>query len=168
MQDLLFFVRRAASNLFARLDFLPPLLARVVIGVVFVKSGWGKLHNLDQVIAFFTDLGIPAPEIQAPFVAGTELVCGALVLVGLATRFAAIPLIGTMGVAIATALWPNIDGPNALFGTAEFLYIVLLAGLVIGGGGKLALDAWIGRRVDAADPAFRVRAQSHIQAHGRA
>jgi putative oxidoreductase len=168
MQDLLFFVRRMALDLFARLDFLPPLLARIVIGVVFMKSGWGKLHNLDQVTAFFTDLGIPAPQIQAPFVAGTELVCGALVLAGLATRLAAIPLIGTMVVAIATALWSNIDGPNALFGTVEFLYIVLLVGLVIGGGGRLALDAWIDRRVEAADPSYPVHSQSRLPAHGRA
>ena len=168
MQDLLFAVRRVALSVFARLDFLPPLLARIVIGVVFVKSGWGKLHNLDQVIAFFTDLGIPAPQIQAPFVAGTELVCGALVLVGLATRFAAIPLIGTMVVAIATALWSNIDGPNALFGTVEFLYIVLLVGLVIGGGGRLALDAWVGRRVDAAGASYGVPPHGSMEAHGRA
>ena len=143
MRDLFYFVRRLLRNVLGRLDFLPPLLARIVIGFVFVKSGWGKLHNLDQVIGFFTELGIPAPGIQAPFVAGTELVCGALVGIGLATRLAALPLIGTMVVAIATALWEQIEGLNGLFGTSEFLYIVLLVGLVTGGGGRLSLDALI-------------------------
>lgn len=143
MKDRFLALRRRVLGLCAQLDFLPPLLARVVIGVVFVKSGWGKLHNLDQVIGFFTELGIPAPEIQAPFVAGTELVCGALVGVGLATRLAAMPLIGTMVVAIATALWSQIEGLSGLFATAEFLYIVLLVGLVVEGAGRLSLDAWV-------------------------
>lgn len=168
MQDLFFFVRRFALNLFARLDFLPPLLARLVIGVVFVQSGWGKLHDLDKVIAFFTELGIPAPQIQAPFVAGTELVCGALVLAGLATRLASIPLIGTMVVAIATAQWENISSLNDLFGTIECLYGVLLVWLVIGGGGRVALDAVIARRVDQADPSFPRPRPSHAHASGRA
>ncbi len=158
MEDLVYFLRRFGLNLSHRLDFLPPLLARVVIGVVFVKSGWGKLHNLDQVVAYFTSLGIPAPEVQAPFVACTELACGLLVLVGLATRLAALPLIGTMVVAIATALWPDIEGVNGLFGTSEFLYIVLLVGLVIRGSGWLGVDALVARRIDAADPSAQRRA----------
>jgi putative oxidoreductase len=145
------------KTLLSRLEFLPPLLARLVLGVVFVQSGWGKLHDLDKVIAFFTELGIPAPQIQAPFMAGTELVCGALVLVGLATRLAAIPLIGTMVVAILTAQWENLSSLNDLFGTIECLYGVLLIGLVIGGGGKISLDALIGSRVDAADVPRRQR-----------
>ena len=80
MRDLLFLARRVTRTLSARLGFVPPLLARIVLGVVFVQSGWGKLHDLDRVVAFFTELGIPAPQIQAPFVAGTELVCGTLAL----------------------------------------------------------------------------------------
>jgi putative oxidoreductase len=168
VQDLFFFLRRFGVNLSHRLDFLPPLLARVVIGFVFVKSGWGKLHNLDQVIAYFTSLGIPAPEIQAPFVAGTELVCGLLVLVGLATRLAALPLIGTMVVAIATALWPDIEGVNGLFGTSEFLYVVLLVGLVIRGSGWLGLDALVARRIDAADPSAPRHAPVHAGVGQRA
>ena len=129
----------------ARLSFLPPLLSRVVIGVVFVHSGWGKLHHLDQVTRFFAGLGIPYPELQAPFVAGVELACGALVLAGLATRLAAAPLIGTMAVALATALLPKIDGISALFGLAEFLYLALLVQLAVGGAGAVSLDRWLAR-----------------------
>src|SRR5258705_359728 len=70
--------RRTIRALEHRLRWLPPTLARVTLGWIFVQSGWGKLHHLDQVVKFFTDLGIPAPQIQAPFAAGTELVCGAL------------------------------------------------------------------------------------------
>jgi putative oxidoreductase len=141
-------LRRRLLAFCRRLAFLPPLLARFVIGVIFVGSGWGKLHHLDQVTQFFAGLGIPFPELQAPFVAFTELVCGALVLVGLATRLAALPLICTMIVALATALADEIDGLGSLFGLSEFLYIALLVGLVVGGAGALSLDRFVARALD--------------------
>jgi putative oxidoreductase len=154
MQDLFFVLRRFMLNVLGRLDFVPPLLARFVIGFVFVNTGWGKLHSLDHLIQYFTELKIPFPQIQAPFVAGIEFACGGLVLVGLATRFAAFPLIGTMVVAIATALWPDLDGLNDLLGRAEFLYIVLLVGLVVRGAGAVSIDSLLAKRIDAADPSF--------------
>jgi len=168
MQDLFFFVRRFARNLSARADFVPPLLARIVIGVVFVQSGWGKLHDLDRVVAFFTELGIPAPQIQAPFVAGTELVCGALVLVGLAARAASVPLIATMIVALVTAQAENLSSLGDLFGTIECLYAVLLVGLVVQGAGTVSVDAWISTRLDAADPSVPRCAHGAASAPARA
>jgi putative oxidoreductase len=125
------------------IQWLPPLLARLTLGVVFVESGWGKLHHLDQVIKFFGELKIPAPQIQAPFVAGTELVCGALVLVGLLTRLASIPLSIVMVVAIATAKIDRITGWSDIFGFSEFLYIVLFSYLFTKGPGALSIDRLI-------------------------
>lgn len=133
------------------LRWLPPLFARLAVGLVFVPSGWGKLHNLPDVVDFFRSLGIPAPELQAPFVSSVELVCGALVLVGLATRLAAIPLIGTMVVAIATAIWPEVGSVVGLFAKIEMLLIVLLVDLVIAGPGAVSVDALIARRVDGGE-----------------
>lgn len=141
-------LRRILDSLTGPLAFAPPLLARLVIGVVFTGSGWGKLHNLGQVTQYFASLGIPFPQLQAPFVSSVELVCGALVLVGLGTRFAAVPLIGTMVVALATALAPKIDGLGALFGLSEFLYIALLMQLAIGGAGAASLDRLIARSLN--------------------
>jgi uncharacterized membrane protein YphA (DoxX/SURF4 family) len=135
-----------------RLAFAPPLLARLVIGAVFAHSGWAKLHDLERVVRFFASLGIPHPELQAPFVAGVELVCGALVLVGLATRFAAVPLIGTMVVALATALAPKVSGLQSLLGLSEFLYLVLLAQLVVSGAGAWSLDRFAARALEPAPP----------------
>jgi len=143
--------RRTIRALEHRLRWLPPTLARVTLGWIFVQSGWGKLHHLDQVVKFFTDLGIPAPQIQAPFAAGTELVCGALVGVGLATRVAALPLMVIMTVALSTALRDRIEELSDLFALAEYCYIVLLAGLAIFGGGPLSLDAWIARRLERSE-----------------
>jgi putative oxidoreductase len=154
MQDAIFALRRIALNVLRRLDFVPSLLARCVIGFVFVNTGWGKLHSLDHLVQYFTELKIPFPQIQAPFVAGVEFVCGSLVLLGLATRLAAFPLIGTMVVAIVTALWPDLEGLNDLLGRAEFLYIVFLVGLVIRGAGAVSIDALLAKRIDAVDPSF--------------
>src|SRR5262245_6722449 len=130
-----------------RIAFLGPLLARLTVGIAFVVSGWGKLHNLDKVIEFFTELGIPAPAFQATFVAWVELVCGALVLLGLGTRLASIPLICTMIVALITAKAEDIAGVSDLVGTIEFTYIALLAWLVVAGGGLFSLDRLISRRM---------------------
>jgi len=149
-------LRIVSRALCERLAFASPLLSRLVIGVVFTHSGWGKLHDLDQVASFFASLGVPFPELQAPFVATVELVGGALVGLGLATRLAAIPLIGTMVVALATALASKITGANALFGLAEFLYIVLLVQLAVSGAGAVSLDRFAARWLDALPATQRV------------
>jgi putative oxidoreductase len=125
--------------------WLPPLVARVGVGWVFVQSGWGKLHDLQKVTDFFTQLGIPAPAAQATFVSSIEFVCGSLVLVGLLTRFAALPLIGTMVVALLTALRDQIDSLGSLFGLAECLYIIVFLWLAGGGAGPISLDALLAR-----------------------
>ncbi|HTV25830.1 MAG TPA: DoxX family protein [Polyangiaceae bacterium] len=132
-----------------RVAFLAPLLARVTVGVAFAESGWGKLHNLDKVAAYFTELGIPAPAFQATFVSWVELICGSLVLLGLATRLAAVPLIATMVVALITAKASDIAGFSDLIGTIEFCYAVLLAWLVLAGAGTASLDHLIARRATA-------------------
>lgn len=138
-------LHRRILSIAGRLAWLPPALAHASVGLVFVGTGWGKLENLDHVIEFFRSLGIPAPELQAPFVAGTELSCGVLLVLGLATRFAAVPLICTLLVAIRTAIWQQLDGPIDLFGREEFLLIILLAWLAIAGGGPVSLDALVTR-----------------------
>jgi len=119
---------------------LGPTMARFVVGYVFLLSGWGKLHDLDSVAGYFTELGIPAPGFQAVLASTSEFVCGALLLAGFATRLAVVPLIVTMIVAIRTALWADIDSLITLFGKAEFLYIALLIWLGTTGPGPLSID----------------------------
>lgn len=145
MLDRLLTLRARALQLVQHLSWLPPLVTRVAVGWVFVESGWGKLHDLQKVIDFFRELGIPHPELQAPFAAGTELVCGALLLLGLATRLACVPLTVVMTVAIATALWPDLEGAGDLYFKGEFLFIVLFAWLGVHGPGPIALDALVMR-----------------------
>ena len=133
-------LRRLVLEIADSLAWLPPTLARFTVGWVFLWTGWGKLHDLDQIVQFFAELGIPYPELQAPFASGTELLCGALLLAGLCTRLASVPLIVVMVVAIVTAL-------GDLFGLVEFLYIALLVWLGIAGPGPLSLDALLVRVV---------------------
>ena len=129
----------------SRLAWLAPLVARVTVGWVFASSGWGKLHNLPKIIDYFTELGVPYPQYQAPFASANELVCGLLVLFGLATRVAAIPLIIVMLVAIRTAQWENVDSIPALLSLVEWAYVAIFAWLAIAGPGPVSLDGLIAR-----------------------
>jgi putative oxidoreductase len=133
----------------ARLRWLPPTLARLTLGWVFLLSGWGKLHGLPDVIEYFRSLGIPAPQIQAPFASSVEFLCGALLLLGLGSRFAAVPLIVVMLVAITTARHEELTSLGALFGFIEYLYIVLLVYVIVEGPGPISADAVLTRRSGA-------------------
>jgi putative oxidoreductase len=124
-----------------KLEAVAPLLLRLAVGGVFVVSGWGKLHNLEGVINFFRSLGIPAPELQAPFVAGLEFVGGLAMLIGFATRYFALPLAFTMVVAILTAVWKPDSTLADLVAFEEFTYILVFAALAILGAGPLSVDA---------------------------
>lgn len=128
------------------------LLARVSAGYIFVESGWGKLHNLERVTQFFTQLGIPFANIQAPFVAGVELVAGAMVLAGLFARVASVPLIGTMVVAILTAKMSDVAGVSDFFMLPEFLLILVFLWIFTSGAGKLSLDQLICKRCAGTEP----------------
>jgi putative oxidoreductase len=132
-----------------KLSWLGPTLARLTLGVVFLGTGWGKLHSLDKVTSFFTELGIPAPHFQAVLVACTELVGGGLVLLGLLTRLAALPLAFTMVIAILTAKRGDIDGVSSLFGFEEFTYLVMFLWLALVGPGPLSIDHLLKKRLGA-------------------
>jgi putative oxidoreductase len=142
-------LRALVLRVAASLRWLPPTVARLTLGWVFLQSGWGKLHNLPKVIQFFGSLGIPAPQIQAPMAAFFEFACGVLLLLGLATRVASLPVIVIMTVAIVTAKKGDIHELSDLFEVSEYLYICLALWLGAYGAGPISLDAVIARRMDA-------------------
>lgn len=131
-------IPKALSDLFGALG---PLVARVTIAAVFIPAGLGKFGHMEKTIEYFQSLGVPGASIQAPFVAGVELIGGILVLFGLGTRFISAALIGIMAVAIRTAKWEDFAGWDGLIEVSEFLYIVILFALVAGGAGLVSLDA---------------------------
>lgn len=139
-------LHRRALHGVQRLQLLAPLLARFTVGIAFAETGWGKVHNLERVTQFFAELGIPAPAFQATFVSWVELVGGVLLLLGLATRLAAVPLACTMIVALLTARAEDIGTVGDLVGAIEFTYLALLAWLALAGGGAASVDRLIARR----------------------
>src|SRR5512146_2828767 len=132
--------RERAEHIVKKLDFVAPAVARFTLGVLFMSTGWGKVHSLAKVTAFFADLGIPAPGLNAHVVSFVELIGGALLLVGLASRLAAVPLMASMAVAILTAQREQVHGLPDLFGLVEWTYLALRLWVAIAGPGKLSLD----------------------------
>jgi putative oxidoreductase len=129
-----------------RFRWLPPLLARITVGWVFLQAGFGKIGNLGNVTGFFASLGIPAPAFNAALVAWVECLGGLLLILGLGTRLVSIPLSIIMIVALCTAQAENITGLGALFGISDYLYLLLLVWLLIAGPGRVALDTLVARR----------------------
>ena len=79
------------------------LLIRLMVGAVFLSEGIQKFLFADkQGSGRFAKIGLPNPDFVGPFVGTFEILCGFLVLLGLLTRPASIPLIIIMFAAIAT------------------------------------------------------------------
>ena len=123
--------------------WLAPLAVRIVVGSVFLETGWLKLNALPRMIQNFRDWGIPAPEVMTPLASGIEFACGALLLAGLLTRFAAVPLMIVMVVAIISAKWSEVDSFVTLMGFEEVSYFVMFAWLAIAGPGPVSLDHFV-------------------------
>jgi putative oxidoreductase len=130
----------------SHLQPLAPLVARIVVGYVFLLSGWGKLNNLPAVTENFVGWHIPAAQVLAPFVSGVEFFGGLFLLVGFLTRISAGALGVTMIVAIVSAKLDQVDSLEALLGFDETEYLALFLWLAIAGAGTLSLDYWITRR----------------------
>jgi putative oxidoreductase len=133
-------------------------LIRLAVGGVFLSEGIQKFLFSDALgIGRFIKIGIPAPEIMAPFVGAVEIGCGILLLVGLFTRLAAIPLIIDMLVAISTTKIPILleKGFWAMAHEARVDWTMLLGSLcvLLVGGGTWTLDAVMNRRAGDAGPA---------------
>lgn len=137
---------RISTSLFG---WLPPLFARIVVGWVFLWTGWAKLNNLPQMIQNFTEWGIPFPHIVTPFVSGVEFVGGLLLLLGLFTRLAATPLVIVMIVAIISAKLDQIDSLETLLGFEEVAYMALFGWLAVAGPGPVSLDWMLQKMVSA-------------------
>jgi putative oxidoreductase len=135
----------------AALAFLPPLLTRLVMGQAFHETGSGKIEHLDNVVRFFTELGIPWPEANALFVSRLEYWGGLLLVAGLLTRVVAGLLSSSMLVALLTADRAAFldalrgSGDAGLTDVTSFVYLMFLLWLVVAGPGVVSLDALVAR-----------------------
>lgn len=123
-----------------KLTSIPPLLFRLILAYGFYGPATMKIQDVDAIASWFTEMGIPAPTLNAYLATYTEFFGFILLTLGLATRYISIPLIITLIVAIKTVHWENgfNSGDNGF--EIPLYYIIMLLALVINGPGKLSLD----------------------------
>jgi uncharacterized membrane protein YphA (DoxX/SURF4 family) len=132
------------------------LLIRLMVGAVFLSEGLQKfLFPADVGAGRFAKIGLPSPEVLAPFVGCFEIGCGLLVLLGLLTRLAALPLIAIMLVAISTTKVFILlqSGFWKMAHEARTDYSMLLGAvfLLIVGAGAWSWDAVLARKKAAGE-----------------
>ncbi len=124
------------------------LLIRLMVGAVFLSEGLQKfLFPADVGAGRFAQIGLPSPEFLAPFVGSFEIACGALVLLGLLTRLAVLPLLTVISVALYTTKLPIFvkSGFWKMAHEARTDFSMLLGALflLVVGAGAFSLDAWL-------------------------
>src|SRR5277367_5861509 len=106
MKNAIDVVVRLYNRVFGYFSYLQSpllLLVRVYWGWQLAQSGWGKLHNLDKVVEFFTSLSLPFPAQMAVFIACVEFFGGIFFALGLFSRMTALVLTINMLMAYITA-----------------------------------------------------------------
>jgi putative oxidoreductase len=127
-------------------------LIRLPVGLIFFTQGILKFIDPKMGVERFTRIGFPHPAFTAQFVGVFEIACGALVLVGLWTRLASLPLLMVITVAIVTTKLPELGRPNQGFwymvsdARTDFAMLCSLIFLAIMGGGRWSLGAKIATR----------------------
>lgn len=123
---------------------IPTLLCRIAVGAIFLSEGLQKYITPDAGAGRFAKIGFSNPALWAYFTGSFEIVCGILVLIGLLTRLAAIPLFIIMLVAFATTkITILVDKGFWSFAheyRTDFAMTLLLIHLLIYGGGNRSLD----------------------------
>lgn len=122
------------------------VLIRILTGWVFLSEGIQKFLFPETLgVGRFVKIGIPSPNVMAPFVGTVEMVCGTLLLLGLVTRFAAVPLLGVISVALYSTkmvtfakvgFWATLHEART-----DVSMLLALLFLVFVGGGSLSTDA---------------------------
>ncbi len=129
-------------------------ITRVGLGLFFAKAGWGKVftpEGFDGMVSVVSSSGIPFPVINAAIASGIECFGGLMLILGLATPWAALGLMSVMGVALFTNFVAG--APGGLLANVgyymylpETLYILLLWWVTAYGGGPLSVDAVLKKR----------------------
>lgn len=147
------------DNIDSRTAPAATILIRVMVGGIFMSEGLQKFLYIDDLGAGrFAKIGLPAPDLLAPFVGSVEILCGMLVLLGLLTRLAVFPLLGVIVVAFITTKIPILLGheflgfslkPLPRYGVLSMLHeartdLCFMLGIIFlrtVGPGPLSLDA---------------------------
>ena len=127
------------------------VLIRVLVGWVFLSEGIQKFLFPDSLgVGRFVKIGIPWPQVMAPFVGVVEIVCGSLLLIGLVTRLATVPLLIDIAVAIYSTKIVTF-AKNGFWGTlhearTDVSMLLSLVFLLLVGAGAWSLDSWLAER----------------------
>jgi uncharacterized membrane protein YphA (DoxX/SURF4 family) len=129
------------------------VLIRILVGWVFLSEGIQKFLFPDSLgVGRFVKIGIPWPQVMAPFVGVVEIVCGTLLLVGLLTRLATIPLLIDICVAFYSTKLVTL-AKNGLWSTlhegrTDLSMLLGLIFLLLVGSGTLSFDARFSQKPD--------------------
>jgi putative oxidoreductase len=120
------------------------LIGRILLSVMFIMAGWGKLTAISGTAAYFGSMGLPAPTVVAVLVGLLEFFGGLAVLVGFQTRIAAL-LLGLFTLAATATAHMNWTGDA---GMTQFMFFQKNLGIAGGffvlaayGAGALSVDA---------------------------
>ena len=124
--DIVFRCYHAVCKVLRPVDGVPPLLLRLIVAPVMIEAGWKKLVGFENTVRWFDrSLDLPLPEVMAALATSAELFGGVLLLIGLGTRFVAVPLIVTMIVAAVSVHWQNgwlaISDANSWFANQRII-----------------------------------------------
>lgn len=123
------------------------LLIRLPVGLIFLTQGILKYTDPGMGVLRFARIGFGHPYFTAHFVGTFEIVCGLLVLAGLVTRLASVPLLIVISTAIASTKIPELFRPDQGFwfmvsdARTDFAMLCSLIFLIVMGAGRLSFDA---------------------------
>ena len=149
----------------------PLLLAvRLYWGWQFFQTGWGKLQDIAKVTDFFTNLGLPFPNVTAYIVGTSECVGGVLLFLGLGSRLISLPLLADMVGAYVTAdreaLKAIFSEPGKFYAADPYTFLFASLLILVFGPGKISLDALI-ERLSRREKRVLVRPKSAVAMAGR-
>jgi putative oxidoreductase len=136
---------RIKAKIFQTKPDYSTILIRLIVGLIFFSEGLQKILYPELLgPGRFEKIGFSNPEFWAYFTATFEMVCAALVLAGLCTRMAVIPLLVIMLTAFITTKWPILVN-NGFWNMAheyrtDFALTLLLVYLLLSGGGRWSVD----------------------------
>jgi len=133
------------------------IFIRLAVGLIFLTQGILKYIDPHMGALRFAKIGFPYPDFTAHFVGTFEIACGLLVLVGLFTKLASVPLLIVILTAIATTKIPELFRPAQGFwfmvsdARTDFAMTMSLLFLIFVGAGAWSFDAFMWKQRSVSD-----------------
>ena len=137
-----------STRVFSTINDNKSILIRVIVGLIFLSEGIQKFLFPELLgTGRFLKIGFSEPAFWAYFTGTFEIICGTLILIGLLSRLASIPLLIVMITAFITTKWPILIGKGfwvmAHEYRTDFAMTMLLVYMLIYGSGSWSIDSKI-------------------------